>query len=148
MTPKIKSKLPKVGVSIFTEMSALAAKENAVNLSQGFPDFPIDPKLTQYLEEASAKGLQSNIDKLKELKKTSSENKSTLNTMAEQINVLGGTEGIVNGDWVANHLKDIQAMANGEVSEWPMVQSWKDCVGAIPPGVRIPSSPNLSGLAF
>ena len=30
---------------------------------------------------------------------------------------------------------------NGEVSEWPMVQSWKDCVGAIPPGVRIPSSP-------
>lgn len=56
MTPKIKSKLPKVGVSIFTEMSALAAKENAVNLSQGFPDFPIDPKLTQYLEEASAKG--------------------------------------------------------------------------------------------
>lgn len=64
--------------------------------------------------EASAKGLQSNIDKLKELKKTSSEYKSTLNTMAEQINVLGGTEGIVNGDWVANHLKDIQAMANGD----------------------------------
>lgn len=64
--------------------------------------------------EASAKGLQSNINKLKELKKTSSEYKSTLNTMAEQINVLGGTEGIVNGDWVANHLKDIQAMANGD----------------------------------
>lgn len=64
--------------------------------------------------EASAKGLQSNIDKLKELKKTSSEYKSTLNTMAEQINVLGGTEGIVNGDWVASHLKDIQAMANGD----------------------------------
>ena len=33
---------------------------------------------------------------------------------------------------------------HGEVSEWPMVQSWKDCVGAIPPGVRIPSSPVLS----
>lgn len=64
--------------------------------------------------EASAKGLQSNIDKLKKLKKTSSEYKSTLNTMAEQINVLGGTEGIVNGDWVTNHLKDIQAMANGD----------------------------------
>lgn len=64
--------------------------------------------------EASAKGLQSNIDRLKELKKTSSEYKSTLNTMAEQINVLGGTEGIVNGDWVVNHLKDIQAMANGD----------------------------------
>ena len=37
-----------------------------------------------------------------------------------------------------------RATANGEVSEWPMVQSWKDCVGAIPPGVRIPSSPVLS----
>ena len=34
-----------------------------------------------------------------------------------------------------------RATANGEVSEWSMVQSWKDCVGAIPPGVRIPSSP-------
>lgn len=34
----------------------------------------------------------------------------------------------------------------GEVSEWPMVQSWKDCVGAIPPGVRIPSSPVLHPL--
>lgn len=29
----------------------------------------------------------------------------------------------------------------GEVSEWPMVQSWKGCVGAIPPWVRIPPSP-------
>lgn len=34
----------------------------------------------------------------------------------------------------------------GEVSEWPMVQSWKDCVGAIPPGVRIPSSPFLNNI--
>lgn len=30
------------------------------------------------------------------------------------------------------------------MSEWPMVQSWKDCVGAIPPGVRIPLSPDLT----
>lgn len=37
---------------------------------------------------------------------------------------------------------------NGEVSEWPMVQSWKDCVGAIPPGVRIPSSPNVKASVF
>ena len=35
----------------------------------------------------------------------------------------------------------------GEVSEWSMVQPWKGCVGATPPGVRIPPSPplNLSG---
>lgn len=64
--------------------------------------------------EASAKGLEANINKLKELKKESSEYKSTLVTMAEQINVLGGVEGIVNSDWVAKHMSDIQAMANGD----------------------------------
>lgn len=64
--------------------------------------------------EASAKGLKANIDKLKELKKESSEYKSTLATMAEQVNVLGGVEGIVNSDWVAKHMSDIQAMANGD----------------------------------
>lgn len=64
--------------------------------------------------EASAKGLKANIDKLKKLKKESSEYKSTLATMAEQINVLGGVEGIVNSDWVAKHMSDIQAMANGD----------------------------------
>lgn len=64
--------------------------------------------------EASAKGLKTNIDKLKELKKESSEYKSTLATMAEQINVLGGVEGVVNSDWVAKHMSDIQAMVNGD----------------------------------
>lgn len=64
--------------------------------------------------EASAKGLKANIDKLKKLKKESSEYKSTLATMAEQINVLGGVEGVVNSDWVAKHMSDIQAMANGD----------------------------------
>lgn len=64
--------------------------------------------------EASAKGLKANIDKLKELKKESSEYKSTLATMAEQINVLGGVEGVVNSDWVVKHMSDIQAMANGD----------------------------------
>ena len=64
--------------------------------------------------EASAKGLKANIDKLKKLKKESSEYKSTLATMAEQINVLGGVEGVVNSDWIAKHMSDIQAMANGD----------------------------------
>ncbi|MFK8047851.1 MAG: methionine aminotransferase [Halioglobus sp.] len=35
----IQSKLPNVGTTIFTRMSALAASEGALNLSQGFPDF-------------------------------------------------------------------------------------------------------------
>ena len=41
------SKLPRVGTTIFSKMSALAAAENAVNLSQGFPDFDCSPKLIE-----------------------------------------------------------------------------------------------------
>ncbi len=44
------------GTTIFTVMSALAAEHQAINLSQGFPDFPIDPLMAQYMEEA-VKGL-------------------------------------------------------------------------------------------
>lgn len=39
------SKLPGTGTSIFAVMSKLAAEHNAINLSQGFPDFPISEKL-------------------------------------------------------------------------------------------------------
>ncbi len=39
------SKLPHVGTTIFTVMSKLAAEHNAINLSQGFPNFPVDPAL-------------------------------------------------------------------------------------------------------
>jgi methionine transaminase len=42
---KIKSRLPDVGTSIFTIMSKMAHDCGAINLSQGFPDFPIDPLL-------------------------------------------------------------------------------------------------------
>ncbi|MEX2597032.1 MAG: methionine aminotransferase, partial [Salibacteraceae bacterium] len=41
----ISSKLPKVGNSIFSVMSKLALEENAINLSQGFPDFPVSQTL-------------------------------------------------------------------------------------------------------
>lgn len=39
------SKLPHVGTTIFTVMSKLAAEHNAINLSQGFPNFPVDENL-------------------------------------------------------------------------------------------------------
>jgi methionine aminotransferase len=42
----ITSRLPQVGTTIFTIMSALAQQHGAINLSQGFPDFPCDPDLT------------------------------------------------------------------------------------------------------
>jgi methionine aminotransferase len=43
------SKLPKVGTTIFTVMSKLAVEHNAINLSQGFPNFPVDEQLTDIL---------------------------------------------------------------------------------------------------
>ncbi|MEM6720526.1 MAG: methionine aminotransferase [Bacteroidota bacterium] len=46
------SKLPNVGTTIFTVMSQLAAKENAINLSQGFPNFPSDPVLIELVQQA------------------------------------------------------------------------------------------------
>ena len=50
------SKLPSVGTTIFTEMSALALAYQAVNLSQGFPDFPSDPRLAELAAEAMRQG--------------------------------------------------------------------------------------------
>ena len=44
---EIKSKHPNLQTSIFAVMSAMAVKENAINLSQGFPDFQCHPKLIE-----------------------------------------------------------------------------------------------------
>jgi methionine transaminase len=56
-TPAIQTKLPAVGTTIFTVMSALAAEKNAVNLGQGFPDFNCDPKLVDAVTGAMQQGL-------------------------------------------------------------------------------------------
>ncbi len=48
----IQSKLPNVGTTIFTVMSALATEHNAVNLGQGFPDFPMSDELTGRVNDA------------------------------------------------------------------------------------------------
>ena len=42
------SRLPQVGTTIFTVMSALAVKHGAVNLGQGFPDFNCDERLQRF----------------------------------------------------------------------------------------------------
>jgi len=55
MIPAIKSKLPDVGTTIFTVMSALAAKHDAINLGQGFPDFPMNQELIALVDEAMKK---------------------------------------------------------------------------------------------
>lgn len=64
--------------------------------------------------EASTKALKENVEKLTELKKGTSAYKSMMATMAEEINVLGGTEGVVDSSWVEQHLSDIKAMVNGD----------------------------------
>lgn len=55
-TPAFPSKLPQVGTTIFTVMSALAAEHGAVNLGQGFPDFHCDPALIDAVDRAMRAG--------------------------------------------------------------------------------------------
>jgi methionine transaminase len=56
-TPVLQTKLPAVGTTIFTVMSALASQTGAVNLGQGFPDFDCDPRLVQAVTDAMTRGL-------------------------------------------------------------------------------------------
>lgn len=53
----MQTKLPKVGTTIFTTMSQMANQYDAINLSQGFPNFPIDP----LIEELLAKNSRENV---------------------------------------------------------------------------------------
>ena len=55
--PALASRLPQVGTTIFTVMSALAQQHNAVNLGQGFPDFDCDPRLIDAVNNAMRSGL-------------------------------------------------------------------------------------------
>jgi methionine aminotransferase len=56
-TPALPSRLPQVGTTIFTVMSALATELQAVNLGQGFPDFECDPRLPALVSAAMREGL-------------------------------------------------------------------------------------------
>jgi methionine aminotransferase len=51
-TPVLQSRLPAVGTTVFTLMSALAGEHDAVNLGQGFPDFGCDPRLLDLVDGA------------------------------------------------------------------------------------------------
>lgn len=55
--PPLRSRLPQVGTTIFTVMSALAQTHGAVNLGQGFPDFDCDPALLDLVNAAMREGL-------------------------------------------------------------------------------------------
>jgi methionine aminotransferase len=52
ISPSFPSRLPNVGTTVFTVMSALAVEHRAINLGQGFPDFPCDRKLITSVNDA------------------------------------------------------------------------------------------------
>ena len=51
---QMNSKLPHVGTTIFTVMSKMASEHDAINLSQGFPNFPIDPLLEEIVKKQAS----------------------------------------------------------------------------------------------
>ncbi len=55
-TPTLTSRLPQVGTTIFSVMSALATQTGAVNLGQGFPDFDCDERLIDAVTKAMREG--------------------------------------------------------------------------------------------
>ena len=57
LPPPVASRLPQVGTTIFTVMSALAQQTGAINLGQGFPDFDCDPRLLGEVTDAMREGL-------------------------------------------------------------------------------------------
>lgn len=54
--PILQSKLPRVGTTVFSVMSALASEHQAINLGQGFPDFDCDPRLIDAVTAAMKSG--------------------------------------------------------------------------------------------
>ena len=96
----IKSKLPNVGISIFTSISKLANESKSLNLAQGFPNFSVDKNLVNIIKSVSKKdvhqycSMQGNemlrfeIKKL--IKKTYKRNLETENILI----TAGATQGI------------------------------------------------------
>ena len=52
----LQSRLPEVGVSIFSVMSKMAMEHNAINLGQGFPDFAVNDKLIDLIHQKMKEG--------------------------------------------------------------------------------------------
>lgn len=95
------SKLPHIGTSIFTVMSQMATEHQAINLSQGFPNFPVDERLTEILAKISKKnihqytpmaGLPSLLEKIVAL--TQKSYNRIVSPKEEVLITAGATEGI------------------------------------------------------
>jgi methionine aminotransferase len=95
------SKLPHIGTSIFTTMSQMATDHQAINLSQGFPNFPVDERLTAILSKLSKEnvhqytpmsGLPSLLEKIAVL--TQKSYGRIVSPKEEMLITAGATEGI------------------------------------------------------
>lgn len=95
------SKLPNIGTSIFTVMSQMATEHQAINLSQGFPNFPVDEQLTAIVSRLAKEnvhqytpmnGLPSLLEKIVTLTKQSYSR--TISAKDEVLITAGATEGI------------------------------------------------------
>jgi methionine aminotransferase len=95
------SKLPHIGTSIFTVMSQMASEHNAINLSQGFPNFPVDERLTSILtglakenihQYTPMSGLPSLLEKIAKL--TNQSYQRIISPKEEILITAGATEGI------------------------------------------------------
>ncbi len=95
------SKLPHIGTSIFTVMSQMATEHQAINLSQGFPNFPVDERLTAIVAKLATanvhqytpmSGLPSLLDKIAVLIQQSYSR--TVAPKEEILITAGATEGI------------------------------------------------------
>jgi methionine aminotransferase len=95
------SKLPHIGTSIFTVMSQMASEHNAINLSQGFPNFPVDERLTSILARLAKEnihqytpmsGLPSLLEKIAKL--TNQSYQRIISPKEEILITAGATEGI------------------------------------------------------
>jgi methionine aminotransferase len=95
------NKLPNIGTSIFTIMSKMAAEHNAINLSQGFPNFPVDTRLTDIVTKLSSQnvhqylpmsGYPPLLSKIAELVKNSYGRNTQADT--EILVTAGATQGI------------------------------------------------------
>lgn len=107
------SKLPHVGTTIFSVMSKLAAESNAINLSQGFPNFPVDPKLIEVYQRklsenvhqyAPMPGNPRLLAEISELIEASY--KRRLNPSEEILVTAGATQGIFTAITALIHTSD------------------------------------------
>lgn len=95
------SKLPHIGTSIFTVMSQMATEHNAINLSQGFPNFPVDKRLIAIFARLASEnvhqyspmsGYPPLLEKIAKL--TQQSYRRIVNNKSEILITAGATEGI------------------------------------------------------